>query len=108
MMIDNNLIDTAEPVPDATAKARNKKPIFSFREVDAPPGSAVLRCNTRAKLLAAKVPMQGVMVRLPLNLRNRLEDETTGPMSVTICALVEYALAHLEKEKKGLVVEISE
>ena len=107
-MIDNNLFDTSEPAPDATAKVRNKKPIFVFQEVDAPAGSAVLRCNTRAKLLAGKVPMQGVMVRLPLNLRNRLEDETTGPMSVTICALVEFALAQLEKENKGLIVDTLE
>ena len=104
-MIDNNLFDASELAPDLTAKVRNKKPIFRFREVAAPAGSAVLRCNTRAKLLAAKVPMQGVMVRLPLNLRNRLEDETTGPMSVTICALVEYALARLEKEEKGIVAD---
>lgn len=107
-MIDNNPFDTFEPIPDAAAKVRNKKPIFSFREVDAPEGSAVLRCNTRAKLLAAKVPMQGVMVRLPIDLRNRLEDDTTGPMSVTICALVEYALARLKKENKGLVVDTLE
>ena len=105
MMTDTNFIDSDDPTPNATVKIRNKKPIFGFREVAAPAGSAVPRCNTRAKLLAAKVPMQGVMVRLPISLRNRLEDETTGPMSVTICALVEYALARLEKEEKGLIAE---
>lgn len=104
-MTDNELIDSNAPTPNASVKIRNKKPIFNFREVAAPAGSAVPRCNTRAKLIAAKVPMQGVMVRLPLSLRNRLEDETTGPMSVTICALVEYALAQLEKEEKGLIAD---
>ena len=85
--------------------SRSKNPVFTYREVDAPAGTAVPRCNTKAKLLASKVPMQGVMVRLPLNIRNRLEDETTGSMSVTICALVEYALCRLEKEGKGIVVD---
>lgn len=103
-MIDNNLIDTLDSTANVVPKTRSKKPIFSFREVEAPTGSAVPRCNTRAKLLASKVPMQGVMVRLPLNLRNRLEDETTGPMSVTICALVEYALMKLENDAKGIIV----
>lgn len=104
-MIDNKLLDTVDANANVVPKTRSKKPIFSFREVNAPAGSAVIRCNTRAKLPAAKVQMQGVMVRLPLNLRNRLEDETTGPMSVTICALVEYALARLEREQKGIVVD---
>ncbi|MGZ3241552.1 MAG: hypothetical protein ACXWJK_15080 [Burkholderiaceae bacterium] len=78
--------------------------IFAFQEFASAKDSPTPRCQTKAKLEAGKVPMQGVMVRLPLTLRSRLEEQTAGSMSVTICALVEYALDQLEKEGKAIVV----
>jgi hypothetical protein len=78
--------------------------IFKFQEYAAPAGSPIPRCNTKAKLESGKVELQGVMLRLPIPLRTRIEEQTAGSMSVTICALVEYALDYLEKENKAIVV----
>ena len=78
--------------------------IFEIQEFDAPQGLPIARCSTQAKLEAGKVDLQGVMIRLPIPLRERIEMQTTGSMSVTICALVEYALEALEKEGKAIVV----
>jgi hypothetical protein len=92
---------------DPEAPASGKKlleKIFDFQEFAAPAGIPIPRCSTKAKLEAGKVDLQGVMIRLPIPLRQRLEQQTTGSMSVTICALVEFALDYLEKENKAVVV----
>lgn len=78
--------------------------IFTFQEFASPIGSHTPRCNTKAKLEAGKLELQGVMVRLPLALRSRIEEETAGSLSVTLCALAEYALDQLAKEGKAIVV----
>jgi hypothetical protein len=102
-MIDpNNLFhDPDEPV---TVKKGLDK-IFDFQEFAAPAGIPIPRCSTKAKLEAGKLDLQGVMIRLPIPLRERLEQQTTGSMSVTICALVEFALNYLDRENKAVVVD---
>ena len=78
--------------------------IFEIQEFNAPKGLPIARCSTQAKLEAGKVELQAVMIRLPIPLRERIEKQTTGSMSVTICALVEYALDILDKEGKAIVI----
>jgi hypothetical protein len=80
--------------------------IFNYVEVSAPTGSAVVLCRTKAKIEAGKTDLQGVLVRLPLALRRRIEEKTTGSLSVTLCALAEYALNNLENDQKGIEVTI--
>lgn len=86
-----------------TAAANNRDgKSFNFQEYEAT-GSPIL-CNNKAKMESGKVDLHGMMVRMPVALRDRLQEKTAGSMSVTICALVEYALDHLENEEKAIVV----
>lgn len=88
----------------ASTSEPSSTPIFSFQKFPALAGSPTPRCNTKAKLEAGKIPLQGVMLRLPIPLRQRIEEQTAGSMSVTICALVEYALNELEEQGIAIVV----
>lgn len=100
-----NMKNTPPKDPDDSAKnSPVSTPIFSFQEFPALAGSPTPRCNTKAKLEAGKIPLQGVMLRLPIPLRQRIEEQTAGSMSVTICALVEYALNELEEQGIAIVV----
>ena len=47
------------------------------------------------------------MVRLPSKLRQRIEEQTRGALSVTLCALAEYALERLEAENKGIKATVN-
>jgi hypothetical protein len=76
--------------------------IFRYVEVPVVNGPTAVRFDTHAKLEAGRFELQGVMVRLPLALRRRIENQTRGALSVTLCALAEYALDRLEAENKGI------
>jgi hypothetical protein len=88
----------AESSPALNDQAR----IFRYTEVPVVSGPTAVRFDTHAKLEAGRFELQGVMVRLPLKLRRRIENQTRGALSVTLCALAEYALDRLEAENKGI------
>lgn len=81
--------------------------IFRFLQVPTVDGPTAIRLDTQAKLEAKKHDLQGVMVRLPSKLRQRIEEQTRGALSVTLCALAEYALERLEAENKGIKATVS-
>ena len=91
-------IQGQEMSPDDT----NFKRVFRYTEVPVVSGPTAVRFDTHAKLEAGRFALQGVMVRLPSNLRRRIETQTRGALSVTLCALAEYALDRLEAENKGI------
>lgn len=96
------------PIPPSqteilTGKKSTHPAIFRFVEVPTVDGPTAIRFDTQAKLEAKKnFDLQGVMVRLPAKLRLRIEEQTRGALSVTLCALAEYGLERLEAENKGI------
>lgn len=93
---------TPEHAENPTGKKSAHSPLFRFLEVPTADGPTAIRMDTQSKLEGKKHDLQGVMVRLPLKLRQRIEEQTRGALSVTLCALAEYALERLEAENKGI------
>ena len=95
--------------PDESSRGKKSAhpTIFRFLEVPTVDGPTAIRLDTHAKLEASKYTLQGVMVRLPSKLRQRIEEQTRGALSVTLCALAEYALERLEAENKGIKATVN-
>lgn len=96
-----------EPAESSPGEKSAHPTIFRFLEVPTVDGPTAIRLDTQAKLEASKHTMQGVMVRLPSKLRQRIEEQTRGALSVTLCALAEYALERLEAENKGIKATVN-
>lgn len=75
--------------------------VFEFTETD----DGQIRC--RAKITEKEDSPRSIIVRLPMALKMRL-DKHKEKHTVLLVALVEYALDHLEKNGKGLIIDKKE
>lgn len=72
---------------------------FDYAVIERSAGSPASMCN--AKIKGAT---KSVLVRVPPEFAERLEKEASGPISVSLVALAEYALENLVEMNKTLMI----
>ena len=91
----------------ATARGTVFKPkttLFKFSTAGKGTGQA-LAVVVNAKIRADEDAARKVLVRIPAELDARLKEKTSGPVTVALVALAEWALEQLDERREILTIE---
>ena len=91
----------------ATAKQTVFKPrtgLFRFSTAGKGTGQS-LAVVVNAKIREDGYPARRVLLRIPEQMNERLKDQVSGPVTVALVALAEWALEQLEERREILVID---